>query len=418
MRSSLSALAPFDTPVPKGFLQGTHRAVPPEVTVEHVRRLMPALGITRVANVTGLDHIGIPVVMVCRPNARALSVAQGKGLTLAAAQASGLMEAFETFHAERIMLPLKLAGYEELRVDHRVADISQLPRGADRHIHPSQPLHWIAGVDLFSGETVWAPFDLVHTNYTLPMRQTMSGFTATSNGLASGNTLLEAISHAICEVVERDATTLWRLRPAAERAQTRVDLDTIGDPDCRMLLERYACAEMAVLVYEISSDIGIPVFLCRIFDRHDQPLRRLGYTECMGCHPTREVALLRALTEAAQGRLTMIAGSRDDNYPGSYTRQRDPATIERLRAEYAHPGQHRSFAAAPSFSSDSFNADVSWLLDRLSAAGLRQVIVVDLSRPEFGLAVVRVIIPGLEALSEGSSYTPGPRARSRSGVRQ
>ncbi|XXZ33194.1 YcaO-like family protein [Sorangium sp. So ce321] len=110
----------IDTQVPKGFRAGTHRQVEPEETLRRVRRLMPVMGITRIANVTGLDNIGIPVVMVCRPNSRSLSVSQGKGLDLQTAQASGLMESVESYHAERIDLPLKMASYEELRYTHRV----------------------------------------------------------------------------------------------------------------------------------------------------------------------------------------------------------------------------------------------------------------------------------------------------------
>src|SRR5947209_7315915 len=89
-------------PVPKGFRAGTHRVISPAETCARVRPLMPVMGITRIANITGLDSIGIPVVMVCRPNSRALAVAQGKGLDLDAAKASGLMESVESYHAERI----------------------------------------------------------------------------------------------------------------------------------------------------------------------------------------------------------------------------------------------------------------------------------------------------------------------------
>ena len=81
--------------VPKAFRRGTHRAVAPAETVAPVRPFLAAMGITRVANVTGLDHVGIPVVMVCRPNSWSLAVSQGEGLDLAAAEASGLMEAIE-----------------------------------------------------------------------------------------------------------------------------------------------------------------------------------------------------------------------------------------------------------------------------------------------------------------------------------
>ena len=98
--------------VAKTYLEGTHRIVEPDVTVARMRRFMPLMGITRIADVTGLDRLGIPVTIVCRPNSRSVAVSQGKGTTLAAAEASGLMESIESYHAERITLPLKYAGYE------------------------------------------------------------------------------------------------------------------------------------------------------------------------------------------------------------------------------------------------------------------------------------------------------------------
>src|SRR5439155_24761113 len=112
---------------PKVFWRGTHRVVPPEETIERARPLLPAMGITRIADVTGLDVIGIPVVMVCRPNSRSLAVSQGKGLDLAAAKASGVMESIEAYHAEHITLSVKLTTYEELRYTNRLADIPRLP---------------------------------------------------------------------------------------------------------------------------------------------------------------------------------------------------------------------------------------------------------------------------------------------------
>jgi ribosomal protein S12 methylthiotransferase accessory factor len=82
-------------PTRKAFKAGTHRHVGPEQTLARVRPFLGRMGITRVANVTGLARIGIPVVQAVRPNSRSLSVSQGKGLTLAAAKASALMEAGE-----------------------------------------------------------------------------------------------------------------------------------------------------------------------------------------------------------------------------------------------------------------------------------------------------------------------------------
>ncbi|MFD2442135.1 hypothetical protein ACFSS8_22245 [Paracoccus kondratievae] len=66
----------------KQHRRGTHRTVPPAQTLARLTALMPAIGITRLANLTGLDRIGLPVTMACRPNARSLVVAQGKGWTL------------------------------------------------------------------------------------------------------------------------------------------------------------------------------------------------------------------------------------------------------------------------------------------------------------------------------------------------
>ena len=72
------------------------------------------MGITRIADVTGLDTIGIPVVMVYRPNSRSVVVAQGKGLDLLAAKVSGAMESVEVFMAERITKPLLLGSFNDL----------------------------------------------------------------------------------------------------------------------------------------------------------------------------------------------------------------------------------------------------------------------------------------------------------------
>ncbi|WP_437571621.1 YcaO-like family protein [Sorangium sp. So ce542] len=405
----------LDSPVPKGYLAGTHRQVPPEETLRRVRRLMPVMGITRVANVTGLDNIGIPVVMVCRPNSRSLSVSQGKGLDLPTAQASGLMESVEAYHAERIDLPLKLASYEELRYTHRAVEIDDLPRIAGAQLHADLPILWVEGVDLLQREPVWVPFEVVHTNYTVAMHRTLVGFVASSNGLASGNGALEAISHGLCEAVERDATTLWRQRSPESRAATRIALDSVPEGSCRAALDMYERAEVAVGVWEITSDIGVPVFLCKICDRRDNPLRRLGVTEGMGCHPVREIALLRALTEAAQSRLTQIAGSRDDRTPSQYVRQRDPNITAAAREELERPGPRRRFAAGPTFHAGTFNADVAWELERLRAAGVKRAIAVELTRPELGIPVVRVVVPGLEPLSGDRSYVPGARARAQQG---
>ena len=397
-------------PTRKLQLGGTHRLIPPAETVARMRRLMPVMGITRIANVTGLDFIGIPVVMVCRPNARSLSVSQGKGLDLDAARASGLMESIELYHAERVTLPLKLATLNELRFSHAMVDVNALPRISISPFHANLKLLWIEGFDLLNQQPIWLPYEMVHSNYTLPLPTGSGCFVMSSNGLASGNHPMEALIHGLCEVIERDATTLWYLQEEKMQDRVKLDLDAVDDPACRGILDRYARAGISVAAWDITSDVGIPVYFAVIIDRDggESSLRMLYPTHGAGCHPIREVALLRALTEAAQSRLTFIAGSRDDGGRGKYRQARDHEVLARTRARIAGRGA-RLLSAAPSYPADTFEEDVVLLLGRLRAAGITQAAVVDLTRPEFEVPVVRVVVPGLESLHEAPGYVPGPR---------
>lgn len=79
----------------KRYSDGTHRLTDPATTLARVMPLAAQMGVTRVAVLTGLDVIGIPVVAAYRPNSRSIAVHQGKGTTLAAAKASAVMEAVE-----------------------------------------------------------------------------------------------------------------------------------------------------------------------------------------------------------------------------------------------------------------------------------------------------------------------------------
>jgi ribosomal protein S12 methylthiotransferase accessory factor len=310
-------------------------------------------------------------------------------------------------------LPLKLASYEELRYTHRLADVAGLPRTHRSTFHPDLSLLWIEGYDLPRQEPVWAPYELVHTNYTLPHPPGSGSFTPTSNGLASGNHLLEAISHGICEVVERDATTLWHLLDRDAQAATRLDLATVDDPACCAVLERYAGAGVAVAVWESTTDVGIAAFVCFVAERDADPLHALYTAGGYGCHPRRDVALLRALTEAAQSRLTSIAGSRDDIPRREYEVLLDPRVAERERALILGGAPRRRYSDIPTYDGDTFDADVAWELERLRAAGLQQVITVDLTRRECRVPVVRVVVPGLEGASSQPGYAYGARARAR-----
>ncbi len=398
----------------KQYWRGTQRACSPEETLERVAPYLDYYGITRVANVTGLDRIGIPTYMVVRPNSRSLSVTQGKGVDAPAAKVSGIMESIEAYHAEHPPCLTRLECYAALRQEVAVVDPMTLPLGRHSPYSAVKPIPWTAGYDLLRRETVWVPFELVHTNATLPRLPGSGCFVCSSNGLASGNTLGEAVLHGLCELIERDGLALWEQAPAADQARTRLDLSTVDDAVCRELLERYERAGVAVMAWDVSTDVGLPAFRVLIYDwSTDALLRPLGAAFGSGCHPDRAVALARALTEAAQSRLTAIAGSRDDQTRLHYRSFQAAAALDYYRELAAAGDGPLNFRAIPSLATASAETDVARVLDRLRAVGCRHAVVVDLSRPGLPAQVARIIVSGLEGNTESPSYRPGARARAR-----
>jgi YcaO-like protein with predicted kinase domain len=400
-----------DERAPKAFRTGTHRTAPPTETIARAAPLLSAFGITRIANLTGLDRIGIPVVMVCRPNSRSSAVFQGKGLDLSAAKASGIMEAIETWHAEHVQLPLRLGSLNEIRQAYDVADVAGLALTTATRFHPDLQVLWVEGDDLIGGGRVWVPYETVHMNATLPEAPGSGCFAASTNGLASGNHIWEATSHALCEVIERDAVTLWRRRHPSAQDRMRLDLVTVQDAACRAVLDRLEQAELRVAVWDVTTEIGVAAFQCLVAEATGE-MGHIG--QGAGCHAAAEIALLRALTEAVQVRTTYIVGAREDirrsDYHGSTLEHRNSSAGALMRPVE----QMRDFTSTPSQQFANFRAEVAWLVERLEGAGIRQAIAVDLTRPEFDLPVVRVVVPGLEGSDHLPGYTPGPRARALS----
>jgi YcaO-like protein with predicted kinase domain len=293
------ASAVAETALPKAFRQGTHRIVEPAETLARYHPLASSMGITRLGNITGLDRIGIPVVAAIRPNSRSVSVSQGKGLDLSQAMASALIEAVEGFHAEEIGEGRR-AAYRELARDRDVVDPMTLC-STGRRFDIDASISWLEGFDLLRQEPCWLPTEIVHTDYTQPLD---GYFLAGSNGLASGNHLVEAISSAVCELVERDAVALWSASGIRARARRALDIASVDDPDCLALLAKYDRAGIDVRLWHVTTDVGIAAFLCDIRDPSADEPRRLRHFHGAGCHPDRAVALARALSEAAQTRLT------------------------------------------------------------------------------------------------------------------
>jgi YcaO-like protein with predicted kinase domain len=396
----------------KGFFRGTQRSVPPEETLERIRPCFATAGITRLANITWLDRIGVPVSQSVRPNSQSLSVSAGKGFTLAAATASAAMEGIELFHAEEATLSHFRASYDELAEPRiPIADLSLTKHSL---FSSSLPVYWTPAWDVVSQEEVPVPCSAVHMGMSAGhlgrgsyRRTDFHSFQLTSNGLASGNTLLEAMNHALFEVVERDSVTCHRLVwEALGLPPPVVDLATIEHPLVLDLLERFEAAETRPVLFDCTVDTAIPTYMAYLYDLH---LRHIGVYRGYGAHVDPEIAMVRALTEAAQGRVIYIAGSRDDVFRHSYyrLRQSDNATVAPALGalEPSVDARDRPSEATPTFEGDTLLA-----VRKLAEAGIPRVLVVDLSRPDFPISVVKVIVPGLEGyLFE--FFAPGPRAR-------
>ena len=394
----------------KQFRAGTDRAEPLSETLARAQSVAPAVGLTRIADITGLDHVGIPVAAAYRPNARSVSVSQGKGPTLLAARVSAAMEAIEGYHAERVAAPLRLATVREMASRPDTADLQSLPR-TTTPLHAGDKLLWLEAHDLTRGQPRWLPLEVVQTDFTLPVVGCSGAFVMSSNGLASGNHRLEALSHGLGELIERDANSLWHHASLDERAARRVAPESCADPTVREVLAKFAAADVAVAIWETTSDVGVACFLCEVADRRARALAPLPATTGSGCHPRREVALLRALTEAAQGRLPRIAAVREDLDDRLYSPAEAAARVEVFVRDVATAAAPRMFEAAPTWNAPTFADDVRWQLERLARVDLPTVLVVDLTHPALGIPVVRVVVPGLESMAELPNVAPGKRAQ-------
>jgi ribosomal protein S12 methylthiotransferase accessory factor len=399
-------------------LPGAQRSVPPQETLRRLAPLHTRLGITRVADITGLDTVGIPVATAVRPNARSLAVSQGKGPDRAAAHASAVMEACETWHAEHINLPVRFARHPEL--GERAVDPAALPAAPGSPYRPDLPLPWVSGTDLRDGGPAWVPFDVVHTDWTLPPGWADGCFPADSNGLASGNHPVEALTSGLCELIERDAAALWAHR--ADQASRRINPSTVDNPVVRSLLERFAAAGVAVALWDLTADTRMPVILCHAVEIEASPFRPLPAAGGLGCHPDPVTATVRAITEAAQSRLITIAGARDDLYQREYVRALDVTATAAVRDEVLHPPREPvtftgSPACAAACATESLDKDLSTVVERLTAAGCGRIAAVDLTHTDIGVPVVRVVAEGLEGAGAiyGGGSRPGPRARQAAG---
>ena len=404
---------------------GGHRTVPPEETYERYRQhvspllgavteLRPALGAhMEIAPTFVAGHnfsMGLDSVAFLQESLRGMS--GGKGSTHIQAMVSGLCEALERYSG--------LYTGEEYTVRGRYRDL------APRAIHPNDCMGF--SEEQFRGREEWnrsqppsrcvvvpRPFDphqeiewapvwslgreeerLLPAAYCYYGHPDFEGrwCIPDSNGCAAGNALEEAILQGFMELVERDAVALWWYNQVRRPA---VDLDSFGLPYIDRVRAYYDSLGRSLCVLDLTSDLGIATLAC-VSARASGPTEDvlLGF----GAHFDPQVALLRAITEVNQF-LPSVSHSRADGSTiylfgdelarGWWSAARigelpylspDPGRPARRKADFDDP------------STDDLASDVRLCVERAGQRGL-DVLVQDQTRPDIGLSVVRVVVPGL-----------------------
>ncbi len=359
-------------------------------------------GVTRLADVTHLDRLGVPVFQAIRPWSRALSVHQGKGLDADEARLGALMEAVESFQAETFAGEEINCAFWSLPADERAPKLSDFAGDRRRPPPAAEPVGWTSARTVIGDRRLWVPVDVVSLDLT---RDPSSRFDRTSAGLAAHFDHEAACRSALLEVIERDAVSRWRGLDIVARTNSGVDLDTIPFAWWRCLQGRLAEAGLMAAAYVAPAVIDAPVFVWELIEPAAGALGR-GAVFGSACRTDPEDALRAALLEAVQSRLTEIVGARDDIplppdrpvEPGPFGFGLPPANGMRQAAWSDIAGE---FGGGERCAEDLARA--------LAAAGYGPAAIVDLSPSDGGAAVVKAVAPGLAA-GRRSRRAPGARS--------
>ncbi|MEU0102081.1 YcaO-like family protein [Streptomyces sp. NPDC006267] len=381
----------------KVHFDGTHRVRRPEDTWTIIDGLRATFGVTRVADVTGLDSFGVPVAMAVRPAAKTLAVSPGTGASPLLARISAVMESVEQWHAEYACPVPGVVGTPacELGLPY---DVRGLRQHTGSLLSERTPLDWVAAAEAVSGAKTWVPQSYVSVDHQVADGWQPPLLHASTNGLASGNSYSEAVTHALYEVIGRDCTASAGSVPVS--AVRHVDPSTVDDPMCAAVLGRITGAGAWAEIVEVPNRWGLPCFVAYTWSQ-DLPAPAVG----SGVHSSPAVALSRAVTGSAQSRLTAITGCRDDLAVAPFTTGsrgtgRAPAT-ERESVSWQE-------VSGPSCEFAEDTHEMRWLAERVRELTGRPPVVVDLST-ENGFSVVKVVTTGLA--DDGRHGPPRPVAQ-------
>lgn len=357
----------------------------------HVRQeLMRALGVTRIARLTGLDRTGVEVACAVRPGGHVLQVCNGKGETFDQAAAGALSEAAELWGAERVdPTELRFASAQEMRARFGADQVwgAEELGSAGELVVPElwsdrTRCAWRPAVELFSGDQVWVPAQAVHCppSGAPPLGPVVVRWTTNGSGVHPRRE--GALLHALLEAVERDqlARALPRGWTPGAIARRMIDPKT-APPAVVRRVEAICRGGFDVYLFDLTHELGLPVAGALLADRERGPV---PLTAGYACALTPEQALRSAVLEAAQSRLTDIHGARED------VAAADVQQMERLRSRCARVRPERSARAMP-----KGGKGVRAVLERLWKVGHRRAAVAELAMPSPRLSAVKVIVPGL-----------------------
>ena len=369
------------------------RIVPPEETLRRVMPLLGEAGLGEPEDITGKDDVGIPVFSVDRQET-ALGKPKyynGKGVTREQALASAVMESLERYSAEmRDTDEVVYGTYEQacdvmMTVDPK--DLILPIPVLDRYM--SETIAWTEGWEMFRGCPVWVPACAVYYPYQPDGDYQL--FRYHTNGIAAGNTMEEAILHALFEDIERDAWSICEYRDA-----TRGDIVVEDDGSLpAQLISKFADQGIEIHLKDLTSDIGIPTIGAAADDvrTKDPEMLTIG----VGTHLNPEIAAVRAITEVAQSRATHKHGAKINAQLQKVTQDMGYERIKQVnRMWFGRSPRTVKLEDMEDRSTPYVLDDIEVVLGSLMEAGFQSVVAVDLTRPELNIPVVRMIVPGLE----------------------
>jgi ribosomal protein S12 methylthiotransferase accessory factor len=378
------------------------RSLAPETTLLYAKQWAAAAGISEVRDITDLDVLGVPVYVSVRPHARGEAFTFGKGLRRVDAEVGAYMEALEFYFAEFGVGSIsthwgssrEVAGHE--RADDAILDFVPL---LQREIDLDGSLLLASVQDLESGAKCAIPAELIF--YPAP-HVGQSLFGSSTNGLASGNSILEASIQALLELIERDVWSFEFIRCASKL----VVASSMPD-DVREIVERAEGHGLQLKVRAIPNDYGMPFFAAFVFDENN-PSRK-SFNGGWACDLDRDRALVRAVTEAAQSRVAFIHGGRQvPALPASRAagfsldaQQREAKLVRQHMMGVSDARQQTLLTDIPDLSfAGSLQEKLDAVIERLRCVLQEPIYRVVFTSSDSPLQVVRVVVPLLENLKE------------------